>query len=112
MVSVYDADPSQAKIRVGGAPELGTVIASTLKLKPKTLVLLVRNTGINDPQALGKQITGAGVRLVLIVLDNPTEEQRQSQQQFVKAAGADATFLSYENLQELQQHFDERKLPG
>ncbi len=109
--SNYDDDPTRAVVEIGGASDLKRGVDQALSLKPKTLVLFVRNTDIPDPKDLGKRIASGKVRLVLVAFGYEYDEQKQSYEALVKAAGAAAKLVLYDTDRELQTYYDERNLP-
>lgn len=93
-----------------GATDLARLIDNALKKKPRTVVLIIRNKGIKNPQVLGEKIKRAGARLVLVVLEHH-DQDKQSYVQAVKAAGETSILLPYDSLRTLQRHYEDRELP-
>ncbi|MBN1943007.1 MAG: hypothetical protein JW849_06910 [Phycisphaerae bacterium] len=109
--SNYDEDPEKALVQIGGASDLTQAVRKALALKPKTLVLFVRNTEIPDPKALGDRIASAGVRLILTAFGYEYDEQKAGYETLVQAAGDDSRLILYDADPLLQSYRDESNLP-
>lgn len=106
ILSLIDDGP----ITPGGAPNLRGAIDQALANKPATLVLLVGEKLFDDPKALGKTITTAKARLVLLALGNQGTMQETSQKELVESAGDQARRIEYSTGQ-LQKDYQQRDLP-
>jgi hypothetical protein len=109
--SNYDEDPDTALVEILGASDLKRAVDKALSLKPKTLVMFVRNTDISEPTSLGETIASAGVRLVFVGLGYEYDEQMESYESLVQAAGGSSRLILYEADHVLQSYYDENNLP-
>lgn len=103
--------PDQAVVEIAGASDLARGIGKALSLKPKTLVMFVRNAEIPDPQAAGEQIALAKVRLVLVAFGYEYDEQKDSYEALVQAAGGASKLILYDTDRVLQSYYDNGNLP-
>jgi hypothetical protein len=109
--SNYDGDSENPLIEIVGASDLYRGVEEALLLKPKTLVMFVRNTEIFNPGDMGKSIASSRVRLVLVAFGYEYEEQKKSYEMLVQAAGGESRLVLYDTDRELQSYYDERNLP-
>ncbi|MBN1553269.1 MAG: hypothetical protein JXA11_00875 [Phycisphaerae bacterium] len=109
--SNFDEDPENAPVEIGGASDLNAAVETALSLKPKTLVLFVRNTDLSDPKILGERIASAKARLILVVMGYEYDEQKEQYEALVQAAGDDAKLMLYDADHLLRSYYDQRNLP-
>lgn len=111
LYSNYDEDSEKALVEIGGVSDLPAAVKKALSLKPRTLVMFVRNTEIPDPAGLGKALADARVRLVLTAFGYEYEKQKEDYEAMVRAAGGESRLILYEADQRLQAYHEESNLP-
>lgn len=97
-------------VETGGAPDLLDAVRVALKLKPRTVVVLVSRKPLENPVELGNLLAEAGAKLVLVVFGQETAADKANYESAVQAAGGNSRLLLYDTLRVLQDHYDQREL--
>jgi DNA-directed RNA polymerase subunit RPC12/RpoP len=97
-------------VAVGGASDLPGAITKAITHEPKTIVLICSKKGFDSPDELGKLLADKSIKLILISMKVPGDEELEQMEALVKAAGNGSALLQYE-ARELGDFHDESDIP-
>jgi hypothetical protein len=104
-------DVEGGTVAVGGASDLSAALVKAITHEPKTIVLICSKKGFNAPAELGKKLADKSIKLILVWMNIPGDEQLKQINALVKAAGEGSTLLLYERDRELADFYDESDIP-
>lgn len=88
-------------VSVGGASDLPGAVTKAITHEPKTVVLICSKKGFDSPETLAKQLADKSIKLILVSMLIPGDEEREQMEALVKAAGNGSTLLLYESANDL-----------
>jgi hypothetical protein len=104
-------DVEGGTVAVGGASDLSGAIAKAITHEPKTIVLICSKKGFDSPEELAKQLADKSIKLILVSMKLPRDEQRKQMEALVKATGNGSTLLLYEDDRELGDFHEKSDIP-
>ena len=107
-----ELDIEGGTVSIGGATDLLAAVARAITHEPKTIVLISCDKGFNTPEELGKQLADKSIRLVLVSMKVPEDDDRVKQMEaLIKAVGGGSSLLLYESDRELADLHDDSDVP-